>query len=227
MPEHRTPNTEHRPVIAIDGPAGAGKSTTAKALAKDLGLRYLDTGAMYRALALKANRAGIGPQEGEKAAILMETTEIGFGEGDPQAILLDGEDVSDQIRTLEVGELASALSTHPPVRRALVALQQALVAEGGVILEGRDATTVIAPQADVKVYLTASLEERAKRRTQEFVQKGLDGSFENVRAQIELRDHRDITRDDSPLTVAPDAHIVESGGIPVAEVIAKIKALLP
>ncbi len=214
-------------VIAIDGPAGAGKSTVAKALAKDLGLSYLDTGAMYRALALKAQRQGIGPQQGDEAAALMEHTQITFGAGDPQQVLLDGEDVSSAIRTLEIGELASGLSAHTPVRRALVALQQALVIKGGVILEGRDATTVIAPEADVKVYLTASLEERSKRRHVEYAVKGMESQFENVRSQIEQRDHRDITRDDSPLAVAPDATIVETGHLGIEAVIAKIKALIP
>jgi cytidylate kinase len=214
-------------VIAIDGPAGAGKSTTAKALAKDLGLRYLDTGAMYRALALKASRTGIKGHEGEEAARLLETTEIGFGSGDPQPVFLDREDVTALIRTHEIGDLASALSAHPPVRRALVARQQAMVAQGGVILEGRDATTVIAPRADVKVYLTASLEERSRRRFVEFGDTGMDSTFEAVRAQIEIRDHRDITREDSPLSVAPDAVVVESGLRTVDAVVADIKALLP
>ncbi|AIE88087.1 (d)CMP kinase [Fimbriimonas ginsengisoli] len=214
-------------VIAIDGPAGAGKSTVSKRLAHELGLHYLDTGAMYRALALKADRAGLDPADGAGVAALMEDTTIDFGDGEPQRVLLDGEDVTDAIRTLKAGELASAISTQTPVRRALVVRQQALVAKGGVILEGRDATTVIAPHADVKVYLTASLEERAKRRTTEMVNKGMEPSFEDVRSQIENRDHRDITRDDSPLTVAPDAHLVESAGLTVDQVVAAIKALLP
>ncbi len=214
-------------VIAIDGPAGAGKSTVAKRLAGELGLSYLDTGAMYRALALKATRAGVGPTEGEAAARLLATTEITFGTGEPQPVFLDGEDVTALIRTLEVGDLASALSAHTAVRRALVARQREMVGRGGVILEGRDATTVVAPEADLKLYLTASLEERAKRRTREFVEKGFDSSFENVRSQIELRDHRDITRDDSPLAVAPDAHIVETGNLGIEEVLARIRELLP
>lgn len=214
-------------VIAIDGPAGAGKSTTAKALAKELGLRYLDTGAMYRALALKASRQGVGGDCGERAADILSGTEIHFGTGDPQPVYLDGEDVTVLIRTQEIGDLASALSRHSPVRRAMVERQQAIVAEGGVILEGRDATTVIAPNADVKVYLTASLEERSKRRFLEFSEKGADTDFESVRVDIETRDYRDITRDDSPLRVAPDATVVETGRRPVADVVAEIKALLP
>lgn len=217
----------HEHVIAIDGPAGAGKSTVSKIIARDLGLQYLDTGAMYRALALKAHQHGIDCNHGEAIAELMRRTDISFREGEPQRVILDGEDVTDQIRTLIMGELASAISVHPPVRQALVTLQQKLVSVGGVILEGRDATTVIAPDADLKVYLTASLEERAKRRKSELEAKGMVSSFETVRTQIQHRDHRDITRDDSPLAVAPEAHIIESANKSVDEVVAAIKALLP
>ena len=211
-------------VIAIDGPAGAGKSTIAKLLAARLGLRYLDTGAMYRALALKATMLGV---PGTAAAELMESTRIEFGSGEPQAVLLDGADVTVAIRTPEVGEAASALSSHPPVRRAMVALQQAFVAEGGVVLEGRDTTTVVAPRATLKLYLTASLEERARRRTREFSDNGVAAGFERVRTEIEQRDHRDITRDDSPLEVAPDAHVVETATLSIDEVLARILSLLP
>lgn len=217
----------HNCVIAIDGPAGAGKSTVAKRLAAELAIRYLDTGAMYRAIALKAQRAGLGPDDGEAAAAMMSGTEIGFGPGDPQRVFLDGEDVTEAVRTLEIGELASALSAHSELRRRMVERQQAIVAEGGCTLEGRDATTVIAPQADVKVYLTASLEERARRRTVELEQRGLDGDYGEVRKQIQSRDHRDITREDSPLTVAPGATIVETGGRTIDEVVAAIRALIP
>ncbi len=211
-------------VIAIDGPAGAGKSTVSKALAHDLGLQYLDTGAMYRALALKAFLHGIDSQDGDRIAELMEKTEISFGTGDPQQVLLDGVDVTVKIRTLEIGELASKVSTHQPVRAALVRRQQAMVRQGNMVLEGRDATTVIAPDADVKVYLTASLEERAKRRSLEL---GHKGDFENVRTQIVARDHRDITRQDSPLLVAEGAVLIESGGLSPVDVVALIKKAIP
>jgi cytidylate kinase len=212
-------------VIAIDGPAGAGKSTVAKALARELGLKYLDTGAMYRALALAAARQGLTADDGNQAATLARGVEIGFGEGDPPRVLLNGEDVSGLIRTPEIGELASALSTHSGVRQALVARQQAMVAEGGYTLEGRDVTTVVAPNAQVKVYLTASLEERAKRRQLELGDNS--PQFEEMRKQIQTRDHRDITRDDSPLMVAPGAHLIESGGLTIDQVVQKIKWLVP
>lgn len=214
-------------VIAIDGPAGAGKSTISKILARELGLHYLDTGAMYRALAYKVDTLCADCTDGEALALLMESTRIEFGSGEPQPVFLDGTEVTSEIRSLHIGELASKVSAHSPVRRAMVARQQEMVAQGGVILEGRDATTVIAPNAHVKVFLTASLEERAKRRTREYEQKGQEAAFENVRTQIENRDHRDITREDSPLSVAPGAHIVETAGLTIDQVVAAIRALIP
>lgn len=215
-------------VIAIDGPAGAGKSTVAKALAKELGLKYLDTGAMYRAIALAASRAGLGADDHAKAAELGKGIEIAFGEGDPPRVFLNGEDVTTAIRTPEMGELASALSTHSDIRKEMVARQQAMVAEGGYTLEGRDVTTVVAPNADVKVYLTASLEERAKRRHDEFTEKQISAlDYDELRRQMQTRDHRDITRDDSPLKVADGAAVIESGGYSIREVMDKIIALIP
>jgi len=214
-------------VIAIDGPAGAGKSTIAKLLSKRLNMRYLDTGAMYRAIALKAQRSGLGPNDGAQAAIMMRDTDIRFAPGEPQRVLLDGEDVTGEIRTLEIGELASALSTQPELRRLMVQEQQGLVQEGNVVLEGRDATTVIAPDATLKIYLTASLEERARRRTEELRQKGLSEDYDKVRREVLLRDTRDITREDSPLTVAPDAHLIESGEHPIEDVVEMIVRLIP
>lgn len=214
-------------VIAIDGPAGAGKSTVAKALARDLGLKYLDTGAMYRALALKAKRSGLTSAQGDEVAALGAGSRIEFGEGDPPRVLLDGEDVSGEIRTLEIGELASALSAFPAVRAILVARQQEMVRVGGYTLEGRDVTTVVAPGADVKVYLTASLEERAKRRHLELEEKGAGDEYLRVRKEMQVRDHRDITREDSPLTIAPGATVIETGGMSPEDVIEKIKSLIP
>ncbi|MHB8635011.1 MAG: (d)CMP kinase [Fimbriimonadaceae bacterium] len=213
-------------VIAIDGPAGAGKSTVAKALARALELRYLDTGAMYRALALKAKRIGLGPLDGDDVAALGPATRIDFEPGDPQRVLLDGEDVTEAIRATPIGQLASELSTHAGVRKVLVQRQQEVVSQGGIILEGRDVTTVVAPDADVKVYLTASLEERAGRRLREFASKGMETDFSRVRHDMEERDHRDITRVDSPLSVAHDAHIIDSAHMTAEEVVAAIQALL-
>jgi cytidylate kinase len=213
-------------VIAIDGPSGAGKSTVAKALARELELRYLDTGAMYRALALKASRKGFGPMDGDDVAALGPATRIDFEPGEPQRVLLDGEDVTDSIRIASIGQLASELSTHGGVRKVLVQRQKEVVAQGGVILEGRDVTTVVAPTADLKVYLTASLEERAARRQREFSGKGVDADFARVRHDMEERDHRDITRKDSPLTVAEGAHIIDSAHMTLEDVVNAIRALL-
>lgn len=213
-------------VIAIDGPAGAGKSTVAKALAKELGLSYLDTGAMYRALALYAQQNGLNSADGDRAAELAKSAEIAFGAGDPPSIWLNGQDVTGAIRTPEIGELASALSTHSGVRQELVRRQQEMVRTGGFTLEGRDVTTVVAPNAQVKVYLTASLEERAKRRHLEMNDKGMETpEYGELRRQMQTRDHRDITRDDSPLMVAQGATIIESGGLTIDEVVSRIKAL--
>jgi len=211
-------------VIAIDGPAGAGKSTTAKAVASALGIRYLDTGAMYRAIALFAKHHGLVDSP-EKLVDQFRNMSLEFEGHDPQRIVLQSVDISEAIRTTEIAELASVLSTHSVVRQEMVRRQQALIAEGGVILEGRDATTVIAPKAGMKIYMTASLEERALRRTREYSSRGAEGSFGEVRAEILQRDHRDITRSDSPLKVADDAVIVETGGKSIQDVVREIVEL--
>lgn len=216
-------------VIAIDGPAGAGKSTVAKFLAKRLHLRYLDTGAMYRCVALAALRKGVGKDDGEAAAEIARQIHIDFAEPDDadgvaatQRVLLNGEDVSEAIRTLEIGELASALSAHSAVRKELVRLQKEIVSHGGVTLEGRDTTTVVAPDADFKVYLTADLRTRASRRLAEFQTKQPGISLEEVEAMIASRDHRDSTRADSPLSVAEGASVLDTGGMTIEEVVEAI-----
>ncbi len=191
-------------------------------LAARLGLRYLDTGAMYRAVALAASRAGIDVGEVDRLTELAAHIEIGFADGEPgqpQRILLNGEDVTEAIRRPEISELASAISAHSPVRAVLVDQQKAIVRNGGYTLEGRDTTTVVAPHAQIRVFLTASLEERAKRRHRELIEKGTDIAYDDLLKQMMERDHRDYTRDDSPLTVADGAIVLESFGIP-PEVIA-------
>lgn len=212
-------------VIAIDGPAGAGKSTVAKRLAKELGLRFLDTGAMYRCIALLATRDGLGPDRGDEAAALGAHARIEFGDGDPQRVILNGEDVTDLIRTPDMGELASALSVHAPVRRLLADQQKAIVARGGVTLEGRDTTTVTAPHAQVRVYLTASSDERARRRYLELKEKGMDVDLDEIRQQIAERDHRDTTRAESPLMIAEGVTVIDSSDMGIDEVVDRIKSL--
>ena len=212
-------------VVAIDGPAGAGKSTVAKLVARSLGISYLDTGAMYRTLGLKAMRSGLSRDDGAAAAELMKTTEISVGQGDPMPIFLDGEDVTAAIRTQEIGDWASRLSVNGGVREQMVARQQQIIEAGGYVLEGRDTTTRIAVHADLKIFMTASLEERARRRQLELQKKGHPADFETIRKEIEERDHRDITRGESPLQVAPDAQVVETAGKTPEEVVTAILEL--
>jgi cytidylate kinase len=212
-------------VIAIDGPAGSGKSTVAKEVAKRLGLRFLDTGAMYRCIALRAKRSGLGADDAEAITHLGEETMIEFGPGEPQTVLLDGADVTSAIRDPEIGNLASAISVHSPVRRLLVRQQKEVVAKGGVTLEGRDTTTVVAPHAQVKVFLTASIEERARRRHLELEQKGIAVDLEQIKTEIKERDERDANREDSPLMVGEGVTVIDTDGLSVEEVIEKVLAL--
>jgi cytidylate kinase len=212
-------------VIAIDGPAGSGKSTVAKEVAKRLGLQFLDTGAMYRCIALRAKRSGLGPVAGDAIARLGEETMIEFGPGDPQTVLMDGADVTNAIRDPEIGNLASAISVHSSIRKLLVQQQKEVVAKGGVTLEGRDTTTVVAPHAQVKVFLTASIEERARRRHLELQQKGSKISLTQIAAEIKERDERDTTREDSPLKIGDDVTVIDTDGLSVEEVIEKVLEL--
>lgn len=209
-------------VVAIDGPAGAGKSTVAKIVAQRLGLRYLDTGAMYRCVALLASREGLGPEQAEQVATLAEPSEIRFGDGDPQPVYLNGEEVTLLIRTPELSQLASALSAHSAIRQVLARRQMKIVAEGGYVLEGRDTTSVVAPNAEVKVYLTASIEERAERRRKEMEARGESVDLNDLMKQIAERDARDINRADSPLRRVPDALAVETYGLTPEQVAEKI-----
>ncbi|MCH7905419.1 MAG: (d)CMP kinase [Armatimonadetes bacterium] len=197
-------------VIAIDGPAGAGKSTVARLLADKLGLAMLDTGAMYRCLALAAVRARV--TDPKEIALIGERIKISFSPGTPQRVFLDDEDVSEAIRTPEIDERASEISVFPPIRKVLVEQQKRIISEGGYVLEGRDVTTVVAPKADIRVFLTASIEERARRRWLELKEKGSNTSLQEVVLDVLARDHRDYTRNDSPLYLDAGVEIVESFG---------------
>ena len=215
-----------RITIAIDGPSGAGKSTTARGLASRLGYTYIDTGAMYRAIAWKGIRDGVPVEDADGTTRLAESTLITFQPSDAeQRVLVDGEDVTAAIRTPEVTRLSSPVSAIPGVRRVLVAQQQAMGAGGGVVMEGRDIGTVVFPNAELKVFLTASDEERARRRWKELSARGQQLTVEEVLAQQRERDARDSSREDSPLKPAPDSVEIVSDGMTLDEVIERILAL--
>jgi CMP/dCMP kinase len=199
--------TPHRPrglVIAIDGPSGAGKSTVGRALARRLGYVFLDTGAMYRALALKALRSQTSLDDAAGLAALAHDIRIGL-EDEGRRILLDGDDVSADLRTREVSQAASRVSVHPPVRREMVRRQQDMGSLGGVVLDGRDIGTAVFPDADVKFYVDADPARRAVRRHAELVAAGAPADLSAIEREIRERDHADSTRADSPLTRAEGA----------------------
>ena len=213
--------------IAIDGPAGAGKSTVAKAVAERLGFIYVDTGAMYRAMALYLLRQHIDAADAQKISEASRHADITISYVDGlQQVLLDGENVTGLLRTEEVGNMASASSVNPDVRKKLVELQQALAARENVVMDGRDIGTCVLPDADVKVYLTASTACRAKRRYDELKAKGESCNLEAIEADIRERDERDMTREFSPLRQAEDAVLVDSSHMTVEEVIEKIISLV-
>jgi cytidylate kinase len=207
-------------IIAIDGPAGAGKSTLGRRLARELNLLYIDTGAMYRAVAVACERAGVGTSDADEAARVARESSIRL-EGDPESprVILDGRDVSGEIRGEGVGREASLVSAIPEVRRELVRRQREMGAAGaGVVLDGRDIGTVVFPQADVKFFLTAVPEERARRRLDEERAGERGASFEATLADINERDRRDATRDDSPLAIADDAVVIDTTDVSIDEV---------
>ena len=204
--------------IAIDGPAGAGKSTIAKKIAKELGYIYVDTGAMYRAMALYLIRENIKPEQTEKIDQKCEQADITIR-------YENGENVNGLIRTEEVGNMASASSPNPNVRRKLVELQQRLAADTNVVMDGRDIGTCVLPDAQVKVYLTADSRVRAERRYKELTEKGVACDLDVIEKDIVERDHQDMTREISPLTQAEDAVLVDSSYMTIDEVVAKIIGL--
>ena len=212
--------------IAIDGPAGAGKSTIAKKIAKKMGYIYVDTGAMYRAMALFLLREKITPQETEKINKKCEEADITIRyEGGEQIVYLNGENVNGLIRTEEVGNMASASSPNPNVRKKLVELQQKLAANADVVMDGRDIGTCVLPNAQVKVYLTADSKVRAQRRYKELTEKGVTCDLEVIEKDIIERDHQDMTREISPLKQAEDAVLVDSSYLTIDEVVEKIIGL--
>jgi len=205
--------------IAIDGPAGAGKSTIAKKVANELGFIYIDTGAMYRTMAYYCIREGISPDDEDAVAESCGSIEVGlrYVEG-IQHVLLNGEDVTGYIRTSEVGAAASKISAYPAVRNSLLDLQRNLAKKENVVMDGRDIGSVVLPDATVKIYLTASVEERARRRYNEYVLAGQECDIEKIKKEIEERDHRDMTRDVAPLVCAEGATIIDSSQMGIDEV---------
>lgn len=212
--------------IAIDGPAGAGKSTIAKKIAKQMGYIYVDTGAMYRAMALFLIREHVKPEETEKINEKCREADISIGyENGEQVVYLNGENVNGYIRTEEVGNMASASSPNPNVRAKLVELQQKLAAATDVVMDGRDIGTCVLPDAQVKVYLTADSRVRAERRYKELIEKGENCDLDIIEKDIIERDHQDMTREISPLKQAEDAVLVDSSYMTIDEVVEKIIGL--
>lgn len=209
--------------VAIDGPAGAGKSTIAKLVAKEKGYIYVDTGAMYRGLAIHFLKKGIKPGETEKVIEACRDAEVTIAyEDGVQHVYLNGEDISSRLRNEEVGNMASVTSAIPQVRKKLLELQQNLAKTQDVIMDGRDIGTCVLPDADVKIYLTASVKTRAKRRYDELKEKGEECNLEEIAHDIEERDHRDMTREIAPLKQADDAVLVDSSDMTIEEVVKTI-----
>src|SRR4051794_18785110 len=214
-----------RVVVAIDGPAGAGKSTVAKSLANRLGFTYIDTGAMYRALALWALRAGIAGDDQHKLQELARQADIGFEPGTDH-VFLNGEDVTHLIRTPDVSAMASRVSAVPDVRRGLVAKQRQIGSDISVVMEGRDICTVVFPEANIKVFLDAPAPIRAERRTLELRERGTHDDLHKTRVEIEERDHRDRTRPEAPLVQAADAVYIDSGSMSHEQVVEAVLKLV-
>ena len=213
--------------IAVDGPSSAGKGTVAKGVARSLGYAYLDTGAMYRAVALIASRKGLSlDDEASLAEVAVRLTFAFEWNGEALKVIVDGEDVTGAIRTGPMGQAASAVSRHPAVRRALTVQQRRHGDEGGVVMDGRDIGTVVLPDADLKVFLDGDLDERARRRHQELRDKGDDVTFEEVRGALEQRDRQDRERATAPLRQAEDAVRVDTTHMTIREAIEQVLALV-
>lgn len=212
--------------IAIDGPAGAGKSTIAKRLAKELGFIYVDTGAMYRAMAYYFLRHDIKAEDAAAIAAACPQVDVTISyENGEQQVLLNGENVNGVIRTEEVGNMASASSVYPVVRKKLVELQRQLAQKSDVIMDGRDIGTCVLPNAQIKIYLTASSSARAQRRYEELMAKGVSCDLEEIEKDIIERDYRDMHREISPLMQAEDAVLVDSSQLNIDEVVAEIRRI--
>ena len=225
-----SPQCSRKPVVAIDGPAGAGKSTVTRKVAERLGYIIVDTGALYRVVALAAERAEVSFDDAERASALAEAlvaenaVQLRRNDNGAQQVLLRGQDVSLSIRAQNIGQGASKASAHPGVRAALLELQRSQGREGGVVLEGRDIGTVVFPDAEAKFFLTASAEVRAQRRRDELAARGTPPSLADVLSEVNERDRRDSTRPVAPLRQAEDARLVDSSSLGVEQVVELIVA---
>jgi cytidylate kinase len=208
--------------IAIDGPAGAGKSTVARLVARKLGFTFLDTGAMYRCAALAAERRSVDAADEAAVTRVAEQISIHFEHGDPQRVFLDEDDVTTEIRQERIGDLASRVSVYRGVRKAMVRLQKMIAGNGHVVMEGRDTTTVVCPDARLKVFLTASPDERAQRRMLELQSRGEEADFQKIRSEIVERDKRDSSREHSPLMIAPGAVVIDTDEMSVNDVVDRV-----
>lgn len=216
-----------RPVVAIDGPAGVGKSTTARAVAKQLGYVLVDTGALYRGVALASHEKGIDWANEAAVTAIARTVDLSFSptEDGSARLLVNGTDRADDIRTPELSSGASRVSAYPGVRAALLDLQRQLGHDGGVVLEGRDIGTVVFPDAEVKIFLTASPEERARRRVGDLRERGLKADYHELLGQMQARDKADSTREIAPLKPAPDAVELDSTRLDESAVVARVLEL--
>ncbi|WP_115714824.1 (d)CMP kinase [Amedibacterium intestinale] len=211
--------------IAIDGPSAAGKSTIAKKLAKELGYAHLDTGAMYRCVAYFSKLKDVSFDDEEKVASLIDAMQIRF---DAQGnVYLNDENVSNEIRKNEISMLTSKISAYPAVREKLVAMQQKMAEHKGYIMDGRDIGTVVLPNAEVKVYMVASVKARADRRYKEYVEKQIEADYDTIYKDIEQRDYQDMNRKTSPLKKADDAVEIDTSDMSIEEVVNTIRRLLP
>ena len=214
--------------IAIDGPAGAGKSTIARRLAKELGYQYVDTGAIYRTVAYFMDLLGISPKDvaGVERYIDELTVEIQYNEKGEQRMIMNGMDVSDDIRTQDISQKASLVSAHAVVRDVMLDMQRNVAKKNNVIMDGRDIGTVVLPRANVKIFLTASVEVRAKRRYDELVAKDTKADLNKIQEEIRQRDHQDITRPIAPLKQARDAILVDTSNMTINEVVTALLRII-
>ena len=212
--------------IAIDGPASSGKSTVAKIIAKDFGYTYLDTGAMYRAATYIALNNQVSPEESSRLLELLEQYPISFGRAETgeQLVFVGDVDVTNPIRENEVTNAGSVFAAIPAIREKLVALQQEIAQQGGIVMDGRDIGTVVLPKAELKIFLVASVNERAERRYKENLSKGIETDLETLKEEIAARDYKDSHRETSPLKQADDAIYLDTTGLSILEVVEKIKS---